>query len=119
MKILLFLVGIVGTAVALVSIDERNRTALFNASGRVEKGSKLGIEIGLARDEAARRLKKRGFSFDRALQTPGACLYWTYTEDQLVERWSDRSWRRGTVCLAFREGKVVSIGWRFEPIETP
>lgn len=120
---LILFVIVVGILVYLFS-DEFDQTALtLGSSGYIETGTKFGIYIGMAVSDARQRLASRKLSpndltVPSHLVPPHTCLHRKYPPDHDIEAWVDRSWRRGTICLSSTEGKVASVAWLFDPIET-
>ena len=109
MVFIISLIAFVGFLVLFLS-DEYNWTAVLGSEGFVDTGSKFGVSVGGLRSEASAKLSDRGLVLEESFDG-GSCLNRSYPDEQNVEVWSDRSWRRGTICLASENNQVVSIGW--------
>ena len=119
--LVLFLI-IIGMLVFLSS-DELDQAGFTSSNGHIESGAKFGIYIGMPVSDARQRLVSRGLSPDDLtieshFVPPQSCLHRVYGPDRHVEAWSDDSWRRGTICLTSTQGKITSVAWRFNPVET-
>lgn len=100
-------------ALATFLAEPYNRAGALGSGGLRLQGSALGIAIGVEREDAHATLIAHGLSVGQP-QAANHCLGRDYgAEDETLELWDDRSWRRGTVCLGLRNGKVVSIAWSY------
>lgn len=92
-----------------------NRAALFGSGGRSETTAHFGIAIGMPSEAASAILAENGFGRDQP-QNAGRCLGRDFAEAQeQLELWRDRSWRRATICIGTRDGRVRSLVWSFGP----
>lgn len=112
----LFAAVIIIAAVLVVVSDERNLASLTSPEGRIVDGSKFGVSIGQTSESAHRAMLQDGFIFDGA-QNGGGCVRHVYEPTELVEAFSDRSWRNGTVCVVSRGSHVVAVEWFFAPLK--
>ncbi len=109
---ILLVLAVVAAGIVFVMSDEFNRDGILGSEGFIDSGSKFGIQIGMARDEAENKLQSHGLkSMEPA--TPGHCLGRPYPADQQVDLWLDDGRFGGTICLALRNGEIVSIGWAY------
>jgi hypothetical protein len=113
--IALIAVGLFVLLMAMLIADERTRVALLAPEGVVEQGEKFGVSVGATREIAQGTLLRRGFDFSGS-QLGGRCVRHTYDPTETVDVLSDRSWRRGTVCVISRESHVVAVDWLFMPL---
>jgi len=113
MKIIfgVLLLVMAGLAAYLLS-SELNRMAALGSEGFIQSGSKFGVHIGDNRTKAIEKLDRHGIKTE-SLPTEGRCLGRDYPTDQQINLLRDRSWRRGVICLASRDEKIVSVAWYF------
>ena len=101
--------------------SEWNRT-LFYPEGFIEKGKKFGLEIGHSKEIVTERILDRGL-IDRtglgANETGynlQSCHLHIYEDRYEVQLWVDKSWRKGTICVAFLDGKLARMSWWYNPL---
>jgi hypothetical protein len=124
MRILALLVSIVAFAwlFAYLASDEFDKTAMIGGSyGYIESGAKFGIYVGMSQSDARQILANRGLTPEdladpERLVPPHTCLHRKYPSYRDIELWSDRSWRRGTICLSLAQGKVASVAWHYDTV---
>lgn len=111
-----------GAGLALIALtvwvlsDEFNLRAITGSAGATRAQAALGLPIGMPAAQAAARLEDKGL-VEFQDDTPAVpCLNGVYAADETVRLFADDSWRRGTVCLASREGRISQIVWRFAPL---
>jgi hypothetical protein len=113
--ITLIAVGLLVLCTALFIADERNRAALLVPEGVVDHGEKFGVSVGESREMARGSLLSGGFGFEGS-QVGGRCVRHAYEPTEMVDVFSDRSWRSGTVCVISRDSRVVAVDWLFMPM---
>lgn len=96
-------------AVWLLSSD-LNRIALFNTYGQKSSGHLAGVRIGQSQDEAASQFIRMGM-ISAPYADDGSCPLHGSFDAILV--FIDTSWRRGTICIGLRKGRVSSFAWRY------
>lgn len=98
--------------------NEWNRAA-FGSRGFIEVGSKFQMSIGEEKQNTIKRLIDREFvnistlGLNDSHHNPQFCHGHTFSKDHDVQLWSDRSWRRGIICLAFKNEKLVRMSWHY------
>lgn len=113
--VILLIIFFLGLGVVFLS-NEWNRAA-FGSEGHIEKGTKFGLSIGDSKKEITEYLVDRGMiekSGRGANETgynPQSCHLHIYVEKYEVELWADESWRRGTICVAYLDGKLTRVSW--------
>lgn len=116
------LLALVGSALALVlilALDPVTRAAYRDGSGQLASGSFLGVSVGDPAERGVRRLEELGLDLDR-VERGGACFYENYAESYRIFVMKDRTWRKGTVCLAADAGgRIHKIEWWFGLIWAP
>lgn len=102
-------------------LDERTAILIREPHGSIERGSKLGVDIGDTWSEADRALRqqanvskpfhKAGWSNERnpSFQYLDAPIL--IGEAKAIYR--DSSWQNGVVTLRLRDGIVVGIQWNY------
>lgn len=105
---------------AYIFSSDRNRSAIFGARDYIEKGSKFGVGIGDDRELAVSQLislglKKGDNSYTRQYSENGlrTCHGKEFSNEHTIDFYLDRSWRRGNICLASLDGKVVHVSWNY------
>ena len=111
--------GITLAAIALVAVllffsFEPNRLAISWTGGFVKEGAKFGVQIGQPADTAQASLAKMGWKFSEILDGH-ECLSKNYPDGVRVELYEDRTWRSGSLCLASKDNRVLSIEWDYTP----
>lgn len=102
--------------------NEWNRAAL-GSEGYIEKGTKFGLTIGDRKQEITEHLVTRGLvdeSTSGANETgynSQSCLLHIYPSKYEVQVWGDDSWRRGTICIAFLDGKLARMSWHYNMLQ--
>jgi hypothetical protein len=109
-KILAMLLVLLAFPATWLLSGDLNRIALFNAYGQKTSGHLAGVRIGQTRDEAiAQFLRMEMISATYA--DDGSCPLRGSFDGALV--FLDTSWRRGTICVGLREGRVSAFAWRY------
>lgn len=115
---LFFVTAFLGMLVIFLAF-ERNRV-FFGGIGNIEKGEKFGISIGEKRTISHERLNSLGFEqYELGKyknpddKNDNSCHGRVYTKDIVVEAFTDKSWRGGTLCLASKDGIIVSLSWDY------
>jgi hypothetical protein len=95
--------------------SERNRAALFiNSDGYIEQGKKFGVEIGSPLATGVQQLISNGLKLYSETDG-GVCASRQFEPDYTLTVFSDRSWRKGGVCLISKEQKIIAISWSYNP----
>lgn len=91
------------------------RQYLIGTAGIISNGEKYGVSIGKSVDTARRIFETNNFEESPYYISSNSigCLGFVETRplDKIV--FVDKSWRRGTVCVASKEGVVEYIAWRY------
>jgi hypothetical protein len=91
-------------------VSPLTRLALFNSEGHITHGSFLDIEVGDSSESAADAMKRHEFKLVR-VSAGGECMGVIHSISNHVELYFDDSWRRGTICLVSKKGRIVAIDW--------
>jgi hypothetical protein len=106
------------TAVAVLAVfvlsNERNRDTIFDPEGFMREGAKFGVSIGQPLGLATAVLRRSNWRYFAA-HNGGYCIRHRYTADMKVTVFFDGSWRKTTLCIASKHGRVVSIQWNAAP----
>jgi len=115
----LIFTGVVLFLVAVFLSNEWNRAAL-GSRGYIDNGSKFGVKIGSSYLEAKQGLLSRGLILydpmeGQKLSETGTqrCHGQEYADNITLEGFSDHSWRRGIICVASKDGKVIRLSWHY------
>jgi hypothetical protein len=96
-------------------LDPRNQfsaTSTFGISFPELFGS---LRVGMVEDEVDTRLFEAGLEKGE-LRNPGdGCLTTTVPTDSIAFVYHDNSWRRGGVCVVFRDGVATDIRYLYNP----
>jgi hypothetical protein len=121
-KILKMILSISAVSIAvwllLFFSDEWNRAGI-GSKGRIEEGSKLGLEIGDSREIVHSKLGRRGiidttlWGKNEAHYNRQRCHGAIYPDNYVVESWWDNTWRKGVICVVFMDENLVSMSWNF------
>ena len=104
--------------VVLFLSNEWNRAA-FGSRSNIEDGTKFSLTIGDSKQEVVGYFTARGlvdvstYAINETHYNPQRCHNHIYSDEYEVELWSDDSWRRGTICVAFLDGKLARISWDY------
>ena len=119
MSIKKVVIGIAILAFGLLAIflsNEWNRAA-WGSEGYIENGTKFGLTIGESKPEVAIYLTSRGLinettvGINETHYNPQSCYNYIHGAEYEVELWRDDSWRRGSICIAFLDGKLARVSW--------
>jgi hypothetical protein len=94
--------------------DERGGSALFRPEGSIYTGEKFGVNIGEDIEKADTTVQSSGWKYSER-QLGGKCVRHSYSAGQSMYVYYDKSWRRGTLYLISRLGKIQSLEWYFQP----
>jgi len=101
--------------IALLAFLFSERSYLLGNTGLISAGEKYGIKIGSSLVTTKQILENNNFEESQYYMSGNdiGCLGFaeTRTLDKIV--YVDKSWRRGTVCIASDEGVVEYIAWRY------
>jgi len=118
-KMIILVLGLTLTVSFLLFISNEWNRAAFGAHGHIEKGTKFGLTIGDSKSEVVSYLVARGLTDGTTLEinethyNPQSCHNHIYSDEYEVQIWDDRSWRRGTICVAFLDGKLARVSWYY------
>ena len=112
--IVLVLVSLLALSAAAFFAQERNRILLRGSGVRADEVV-LGVSIGASRGQAIAELTSRGYQHYETT-SGGKCLYRSYDADVQLDVFRDRSWRRGTICVASQGRRIKEIQWWFNPL---
>jgi len=117
---IMFLGSFVLTVILVMFFTNEWNRAAFGSQGYIENGSKFGIEIGSPYLEAKQNLLVKGLvvlniSYHRKLSKTGAqnCHGHEYPDNVKLEAFHDDSWRRGVICIASKDNKVIRLSWHY------
>ncbi len=116
----LFIAGLLLiVCVAIFFSSEWNRAA-FGSRGFEDNGSKFGIEIGSQYSEAEQHLLSKGLvpydlEYNPKVSKAGIkkCHGHEYPDDVYLQAFDDDSWRRGIICVASKDNKVIRLSWHY------
>lgn len=116
-SVFLFVVSFIAYYYGKHSPSEWNRAA-WGTHGFIENGTVFGVTVGDTTESAKNHLTGKGLrvvEITRLIGTQNgkvkSCHYREYPVDITLYSFSDSSWRRGTMCIATQNDKVVSIDW--------
>ncbi len=115
MKAVIGVIVVVLLAMSAIELaNESTRALVFRPNGVEERGSAFGVQVNDTRGDAADALARRHFT---RVQTKagGRCLLRNFSSDYVLDLFDDNTWRKGTICIATREGRVEAILWMFNP----
>ena len=122
MRKTIFILTIIGIVLILsmtfLLSSERNRAA-WGSSGFIESGEKFSIKIGKNKKEVTSHLMALGLrdvsevGKNETHYNPKRCHGYTYSDEYTVEVWSDDSWRRGIICVAYKENNLERMSWNY------
>ena len=105
------------TGVSLFLSNERNRHA-FASKGSIQEGAMFGISVGDTRLTVDKFLQKRGYSIEKTEEmkidgmfTRNHCYSKRLPDNLTPSIYRDNSWRRGSLCVVYDDGKVAEIHW--------
>jgi len=108
---------IIGLGVLVVFLSNEWNRAAFGSEGYIVEGKKFGLTIGASKKEMTEYLVERGLA-DRSIprtnevgHNPQSCHLHIYANEYEVQLWADKSWRRGTICVAYLDGKLTRVSW--------
>lgn len=118
----IFILTIIGVILMLLMAfllsTERNRAA-WGSSGFIESGEKFSIKIGENKDKVTSHLIALGLhdvsevGKNETHYNPKRCHGYTFSDEYTVEVWSDDSWRRGIICVAYKENNLERMSWNY------
>lgn len=115
------MIGIAILAFGLLVIflsNEWNRAA-WGSRGYIENGTKFGLSIGENKQKVIDYLTDKGLTDGTTLganytdYNPQQCLGRIYRDEYEVQIWDDNSWRRGIICVAFLDEKLIRLNWEY------
>jgi len=119
LKSVLF-VGILLLLFIVVFFSSEWNRAAFGSSGIIDNGSKFGIEIGSSYSEAKQHLLSQGLvpydiEYNPKVRATGIkqCHGRKYPDNVFLQAFDDDSWRRGIICVASKNDKVIKISWHY------
>jgi len=108
--------AIILTISGIVFFSSEWNRAGFGSMGYISEGSKFGIGIGTELDTAHKQLKSRHiYEWDLANQPEHRqnCHGKEYPGDILLKAFHDDSWRKGVICIASQNGKIIAMSWHY------
>lgn len=102
----------------LLFVNEKdNAAALRSSAGFIDRGSKFDVQMGAHMSTVDQAFERHHFSVYRSDDRDQTCLSHEYPVSHGVAVYTDDSWRKGTVCVAFerKSRKVSSIEWTYGP----
>ena len=93
--------------------DESKPDPFLKPEGYVESGSVFGIRVGETEQHLSKEILE-GWRYNYT-ENGGNCGLRRYPENVKLRLYSDDSWRSGALCIAIRNGKVISIQWIYQP----
>jgi hypothetical protein len=113
-KVILSLIAACCVLLAIVELsNESTRLLITQSQGVRESGSAFGVTIGATRSSAVTTLRSQ-FTYRRT-KRGGECLVRQFSAEYDLDIFHDRSWRKGAICVASRDGQVTTIVWSFNP----
>jgi hypothetical protein len=116
--VMLFVIMI---AAGMVLSSERNRLVFLDGVGTVDGTNQralLGARLGMSAEEAQAQLKTHGVELDPLFDRSSkdfACFSMQPAGSQILV-FSDRTWRRGVICLSLDDDRVTRIDWYYNPL---
>lgn len=107
-----FLAAISVAVVAFLS-DPFNLAGVYGSQGFIRSGEKFNISVGGSRSQATAMLRKKGINAVAPTSTFHGCFVNPVPPSQQIELFWDRSWRRGTICIASSKDTVTALGWHY------
>ncbi len=105
---------------AIFFFNEWNRAGLLSSSGWIDVGKKFEIEIGSSPEAARTILISKGLeeldvSINRRSSKTGSqnCHGQEYPDHIRLDGFIDKSGRRGIICIASDENKIIAISWHY------
>lgn len=100
-------------AIAIATFLWTERDYLFGTGGIAESGSKFDVSVGSSLTTATETLENNKFELVKYALTLNEqpCPSPPKTSNPQISVFSDRSWRRRSVCVASEDGVVVYIAW--------
>lgn len=113
---LLLVLALLGGGAIMFASDPNNTSALHSSSGFIEKGDRFGVRVDDHINTVGRALKHHHFSYYPS-ESDQTCLRHEYPPTQAVAVYTDDSWRRGTICIAYERNsrRVRAIEWSYGP----
>jgi hypothetical protein len=96
-----------------VITDEFNRKYIFNPIGYRDAGSAFSVVVGQPRNTALNTLKNNDTLSLYESRPGNHCLTRRYGQEMDLDIFEDRSWRRGSICVASAGGVVVEVVWYY------
>lgn len=90
--------------------NESNRISLFIRHGFIEHGSRFGISVGQKYERLPSVLPNSHLNLV-GIQHGGYCYHHNYPDNEIVSVYYDQSWRKMTVCIGEKAGRVASLQW--------
>jgi hypothetical protein len=116
--VLLFVITV---AAGMVLSSERNRLVFLDGVGTVDGKSQrtlLGVRLGMSAADAQAQLSAHGLDLEPLFERSSkdlSCFLMQPTKSQILV-FSDKTWRRGIVCLSLGENRVERIDWYYNPL---
>lgn len=115
----MFWISIIVISLAILFFSSEWNRAAFGSKGSIEQGEKFGISIGSNKQDTIDYLTARGLIDETAVginethYNPQSCYNYIHGAEYEVELWADDSWRRGSICVAFIDGKLARMSWLY------
>jgi len=94
--------------------NQVNRLALVSDAGFLERGSMFGVTIGSPVGEIESAVRQYGFK-PYKIGVRDTCLHHDYERSIRINVYTDDTWRRGTLCIAYNNSthRVTAIEWSY------
>jgi hypothetical protein len=121
-KVLILVTVLIVSLIVVFFSSDWNRAA-FGSKGYIEQGEKFGLTIGDSKQEVIEYLVAKGLLDVTKIEirltghNPQRCHGHIYGDEYIVQVWSDSSWRRGIICAAFIDGKLVHLSWLYSMLQ--
>jgi hypothetical protein len=102
--------ALVAVAIAAFLSVAENRDLLLRGGGYMESGEKYGVTVGLPTLDALKILKDRGYVYN-ASYDGGLCVLKRFPPGNRLDVMFDETWRKGSICVASKNGHVVGLEW--------
>jgi len=122
MKKLIFIcsIAVLITGAYLFFSNDRNKHA-FSSKGSIQQGTIFGVHIGDTRPIADEYLNNIGYltlnpspMTIRGVSTRNHCYSKEIPNNLTPVMYRDGSWRRGSLCVVYDEGRVSEINWWYD-----
>lgn len=112
-KLAIIVLALLALPIGLLAADSR-RSIFLGLSGVARHGERFGVTVGEPMSAAADKLLKLPGVELYQRRNGGLCLFRDLPRGHQIDIYADDSWRKGTICVIGRKGRVVEIIWEYQ-----